>query len=155
VESVAEIAACILDTQVPDAEFAERLNAGLPPGLRVTRTFVFPVSNKRKRESLVSNWWGSTWELGFYDDAEASVFWTHEAVQAFFSGNNESLLTAPNTVSLRADQEKPFRELFRTVFGKPYYMNAKLRKTAAITKDHTDFFTTYAKIAELNRDLMQ
>jgi radical SAM-linked protein len=151
VESLAEIASCILDKVVTEYEFTEGLNASLPPGLRITKTFVFPVSNKRKRESLVTNWWGSTWELRFYDAMQAPVFWAHEAVQTFFADTAQEATT---TVNLRADQERPFRDLFQTVVGKPYYANAKLKKTATITKDNTDFFQTYAKIAELNRELI-
>jgi radical SAM superfamily enzyme YgiQ (UPF0313 family) len=160
VESEAEIASCILDRHMAGDEFQRRFNGALPRGFLVTRVFIFPVSNKRKRESLASLRGMSEYGVEFFTAGDGEVFFDNPKVQVFFpqSGGSERMPVLRDGffhVVLSPEKERPFRELFAEIFGEPFYRRARLKKIAAFTITGESYFTRCLEIAEINRTLIR
>ena len=62
-ESAEEIAGIDLHDHDAETSFVERMNKGLPEGLRVTRAAFAPHDGVSRRRSLMSLYWGSDFEV--------------------------------------------------------------------------------------------
>jgi hypothetical protein len=135
VHSCDEIASCLIETDFDAEIFKQQLNDALPRGFRINRAFIFPVTNKRKRESLASALWGSEYSV------------------EFLSGNLPTF-----TLQIPFEFDRPFRDLLAADFDVPYYEVVKLIKIKTIAKTsegtQLSYFDLYQTIAELNRNLM-
>ena len=72
-ESEQEIAAVDLHDFDNESSFMERLNGGLPPGLRVTRAAIAHHEGTSRRRSLMSLYWGSDFEVEGETDGARTV----------------------------------------------------------------------------------
>ncbi len=143
------------------------------PGIRISRSFVFPVTNLRRRESLASGLWGSIWRYQFFGAENSAVrdFFAGDGARPFlqdasscaFSGcglrddklagtTDERTLTA----RLAFRQERPFREALESFFGKKWYEFAAIAKIQTLAKpDAVSFFALYERIAAINAELIR
>lgn len=65
IESECEIGSCVLRSPVSEQVFADTMNEKLTSGITVTKCYIFPVTNLKKRESLASLLWGASYEYVF------------------------------------------------------------------------------------------
>lgn len=149
-----EIGSCVIDINYAEERFVTQMNESLPKGLQINKVFIFPVSNKRKRESLASSLWGSEYEARFYESPNEDVTAKLKEITHSF----EQLDEQTYRVVMAFQSEKPFRDLLTVLCNKPYYLSAGLlkKKTLAILPDGCmgTYFDLYRIIAEINQDLM-
>jgi radical SAM superfamily enzyme YgiQ (UPF0313 family) len=135
IQSGDEIASCLIETDFDAEIFKQQLNDALPRGFSINRAFIFPVTNKRKRESLASALWGGEYSV------------------EFLSGDLPAF-----TVQIPFEFDRPFRDLLAADFDVPYYEVVKLIKNKTIAKTSSgillSYFELYQTIAELNRNLI-
>jgi radical SAM-linked protein len=134
IQSYDEIASCIIETDFDADTFTRLMNASLPQGFQINRSCIFPITNKRKRESLASALWGSEYNVQFLS-GDLSAF----------------------TIQIPFEFDRPFRDLLSADFDAPYYEVVKLIKKKTIAKSFNEkisYFDLYKQIAEINRQLM-
>ncbi|MDE7139903.1 MAG: DUF2344 domain-containing protein, partial [Treponemataceae bacterium] len=168
-----EIASVLLYEPVSEQVFIDALNRHFMPGIRISRCFVFPVSNLRRRESLASGLWGSICRYQFFGAESGAVrdFFASDGARPFlqdtsscaFSGFGQSDGLAETahdgrtlTAKLAFRQERPFREALESFFGKKWYEFVSIAKMQTLAKpDAVGFFTLYERIAAINAELIR
>ena len=113
------------------------MNESLPQGLKINSAYIFPVSNKRKRESLSSCLYGAEYQYKFLIlENDVNRFVTSEGFNEFVSKNPEFKFTKTENplvfdvyMPFRAD--RPFRNLLEE------YFENKLHKILHISKQKT------------------
>ncbi len=69
-----EIVSCLLYENCTEDSFIQKMNDGLPRNLFIEKAFIFPVTNKRKRESLAVSYWGSEYACCFNSQETVALF---------------------------------------------------------------------------------
>ena len=144
IPSEEEIASCVLYQQIPESEFIAAMNRILPGYFHLTKAFIFPVTNQRKRESLCEGLWGSTYKYTFYN---SNVSFKAKKIEAFLSsqefqeaakgsnGVNTKILSENEfEIQLSFLVDKPFRMAFEAFYGDRWYSVASILKTATFAK---------------------
>ena len=169
-----EIASVLLYEPVSEQVFIDALNRHFVPGIRISRCFVFPVTNLRRRESLASGLWGSVWRYHFFGVENTAVrdFFAGDGARTFLQDASSCAFSG---FGLRADgrtdtvqdkrtltaklafrQERPFREALESFFGKKWYEFVSIAKMQTLAKpDAVSFFTLYERIAAINAELLR
>ena len=137
IDSTDEIASCLLRYETSEEEFVAKMNESLPQGLKINSAYIFPVSNKRKRESLSSCLYGAEYQYKFLiSEYDVNRFVTSEGFNEFVSKNPEFKFTKTENplvfdvyMPFRAD--RPFRNLLEE------YFENKLHKILHISKQKT------------------
>lgn len=137
IDSTDEIASCLLRYETSEEEFVAKMNESLPQGLKINSAYIFPVSNKRKRESLSSCLYGAEYQYKFLIlENDVNRFVTSEGFNEFVSKNPEFKFTKTENplvfdvyMPFRAD--RPFRNLLEE------YFENKLHKILHISKQKT------------------
>ena len=185
IESESEIASTVLFDPIPEKEFAEKLNENLPKFFGIKKCLIFPVTNKRRRESLSSGLWGSVYEYSFKKgEGEISAFHNSEAAKKFTSPESrlifdlaESKIGGKSPLTIPFALDRPFRNALEEFFGGKIWEIASIKKVRTLAKceianlkgppeflelfrasgnaEFTDYFELYARIAELNRILIE
>ncbi|MBQ3671244.1 MAG: TIGR03960 family B12-binding radical SAM protein [Treponema sp.] len=163
IKSQDEIASMVLFQRVSEDEFAARLNQFLPASIRIQRVFIFPVTNKRKRESLSSALWGNAYEYVFKDGLSPQDFFDSPLAADFTNPDSQcSFSLAPDSGTLKATlafhSDRPFRNALESFFSRKIWEIVEIKKTKTLAKSQTgivDYFSLYKKIAEENESLIR
>lgn len=138
IRSDEEIASLVLFDPVPEDEFTDALNRNLADGIQIGRSFIFPVTNQRRRESLSSALWGAEYDYDFLlSPDEAMGFFVSEAAEKFLAdglnsfGLDELCGKGRAAVRLAFRSDRPFRDALSEAFRRP------LHEIAAVTKRRT------------------
>ena len=134
VESFDEIASCVLYEDMEEKDFIEKMNAILPEEFRITKAFIFPVTNMRKRESLSQNVWGSTYIYKVTDPAFALSFREYVDSSKVELENfiAEEKHEGEYEITVGMHQDKKFRTGIEEKLGKPWYDVVSITKTATV-----------------------
>ena len=162
IKSDAEIASTVLYEPVTDKEFSERLNEYLPKSLQIQKSFVFPVTNMRKRESLSSVMWGNLYEYDFKPDCSVTDYFDSELSSEFKNSESgcEFKIDSGNRLSAKLifQKDRPFRNSLEEFFGKKIWEIAEIRKIQTLADYENvqlDYFSLFEKIAEINKKLIE
>lgn len=168
ITSEAEIASCLLYEPVDPDYLKQLLNKNLPDGLQISNLSLFPVTNRIKRESLASHYWGASYEYSFYTDifskAEIEEGLSDERIQNIFSETEHFFNTKPVeekdgkesfvlSLSLPFKLDRPFRDALEDVFQKKLYEIVHIHKTQTFSNykgEVQSYFESYAEIAKQN-----
>ncbi len=137
IDSTDEIASCLLRYETSEEEFVSKMNESLPQGLKINSAYIFPVSNKRKRESLSSCLYGAEYQYKFLiTENLVNQFLKSDRFIEFISKNSDFKFTKTENplvfdvyMPFRAD--RPFRNLIEE------YFENKLHKILHISKNKT------------------
>ena len=158
IDSVDEIASCLLRYETSEEEFVSKINESLPQGLKVNSAYIFPVSNKRKRESLSSALYGAVYQYKFLvSEEKLNHFVNSEQLQDFMTNNPEFKFSKTDNplvydvyMPFRAD--RPFRNLLEEVFEAKLHKILHISKLKTLAKEGDqvgsfyDIFKIYADI---------
>jgi len=168
VSSAREIASFLLYRAVDESEILDALNRNLPPRLRVTRAFVYPLSRKRKREALSTLLWGGEYEYRFFDAGRAAQLRAEPAVDEFLSatpGLSVELDECANSWRVRVpfEADRPLRDRVAEAAGAQIHETFSVHRVDTLARGVNeptesaelagpiDFFDAFALIAERNR----
>ena len=154
IDSTDEIASCLLRYETSEEEFVAKMNESLPQGLKINSAYIFPVSNKRKRESLSSCLYGAEYQYKFLiSEYDVNRFVTSEGFNEFVSKNPEFKFTKTENplvfdvyMPFRAD--RPFRNLLEEYFENKLHkiLHISKKKTLATEKDKVGSYYEIFKI---------
>ena len=154
IDSTDEIASCLLRYETSEEEFVAKMNESLPQGLKINSAYIFPVSNKRKRESLSSCLYGAEYQYKFLiSENDVNQFVTSEGFNEFVSKNPEFKFTKTENplvfdvyMPFRAD--RPFRNLLEEYFENKLHkiLHISKKKTLATEKDKVGSYYEIFKI---------
>ncbi len=130
VPSFDEVASCVLYENIDEKTFIDTMNNILPSQFRITRAFIFPVTNMRKRESLSSNVWGSQYLYKAISDSDIAK------LSEYFSNVDlpqdgyilESDTEGEYIVTVGMHQDKKLRLGIEEVMGKPWHQVVVMTK---------------------------
>ncbi len=142
VRSHDEIASTVLYDPVSEQDFMDALNKNLVRGIKITRCFIFPVTNQRRRESLSSGLWGNVYEYRFFGvtGREVGDFFASEEAKPFVEDSlchfdlDDTSDKPKVTAKLVFRQDKPFRRALETFFGKKIYEFLAITKIQTLAK---------------------
>ncbi len=162
IKSKGEVASAILSADILHSDFKERLQKKLPSNIIIDNVFIYPVSNKKKRESLASLLWGSKYTYTFLLDKELVNKFIeqseHLASLICRYNENENVLD----ITLPFSVDRLFRDSIQTYFNEPIYRCVDITRVEMYAKskeDNTDtyynYFDAYNIIANLHKDLLE
>lgn len=136
-----EIASTVLYERVSEDDFMLALNRHLPASIQISRAFVFPVTNQRRRESLSTGLWGGDYEYAFkcHDEEVRGFFASPEAAPFFGSGALcgfwlDEAGGRKARVRLLFQKDRPFRNALEEHFGKKIYEIASIHKIRTLAR---------------------
>ncbi|MGL4986204.1 MAG: TIGR03936 family radical SAM-associated protein [Treponemataceae bacterium] len=160
--SEAEIASCVLESQETEQTFIATMNQCLPANIQISKAYIFPTSNKKKRETLGSLLYGFEYEYRFYEQVNQQIPPEIKNFADNFSFQNTTL-----TVLLPFNKDRAFRNYLEDVYQKKIYEFATITKIRAFAtyqsaenndtiKDEVivDYFTAFEHIAQLHKTLI-
>ncbi len=162
IKSKGEVASAILSADILHSDFKERLQKKLPSNIIIDNVFIYPVSNKKKRESLASLLWGSKYTYTFLQDKERvnRFIEQSEHLPSLICRYNENKNVLDITLPFSVD--RPFRDSIQTYFNEPIYRCVDITRVEMYAKskeDNTDtyynYFDAYNIIANLHKDLLK
>lgn len=138
-----EIVSCLLCADTENYEFIQKMNMELPSNLVISNAFIFPVTNKRKRESLASLYWGSKYLYQFSQERDAEKYLgflrssglplivdKSISIQMQYSGIQYILFNNMRSIQFTVpfSYEKKLRECIENCFGLPAYIICSIEK---------------------------
>jgi len=163
IESKDEIASCLLRYETSEEEFVEKMNESLPQGLKINSAYIFPVSNKRKRESLSSALYGSIYQYKFLiDNNDINQFVTSEGFKNFLANNPDFKFTKTENpeifdVYMPFKSDRPFRNLLEEFFEKKIHKIVHIAKIKTLAKEGEkvgSYFEIFKIYADIHKDLI-
>lgn len=163
IESKDEIASCLLRYETSEEEFVEKMNESLPQGLKINSAYIFPVSNKRKRESLSSALYGSIYQYKFLiDNNDVNQFVTSEGFKNFLANNSDFKFTKTENpaifdVYMPFKSDRPFRNLLEEFFEKKIHKIVHIAKINTLAKEGENvgsYFEIFKIFADIHKDLI-
>ena len=163
IESKDEIASCLLRYETSEEEFVEKMNESLPQGLKINSAYIFPVSNKRKRESLSSALYGSIYQYKFLiDNNDVNQFVTSERFNNFLANNSDFKFTKTENpaifdVYMPFKSDRPFRNLLEEFFEKKIHKIVHISKINTLAKEGEkvgSYFEIFKIFADIHKDLI-
>ncbi len=160
-KSMGEIASILLRSEVSEEDFYKRLQENLPKNIYIDTVFVYPISNKRKRESLASLLWGSRYTYKFLQDKNKvlELLENNDILPSLISRYNEKNNTLD--IILPFTKDRPFRDSIQAFFEEPLYRCVDITKTETYAKDlekkddsYTNYFNVYKRLAEIHKNLL-
>ena len=163
IESKDEIASCLLRYETSEEEFVEKMNESLPQGLKINSAYIFPVSNKRKRESLSSALYGSIYQYKFLiDNNDVNQFVKSEEFNNFLATNSDLKFTKTENpaifdVYIPFKSDRPFRNLLEEFFEKKIHKIVHISKINTLAKEGEkvgSYFEIFKIFADIHKDLI-
>lgn len=163
IESKDEIASCLLRYETSEEEFVEKMNESLPQGLKINSAYIFPVSNKRKRESLSSALYGSIYQYKFLiDNNDVNQFVKSEEFNNFLANNSDFKFTKTENpaifdVYMPFKSDRPFRNLLEEFFEKKIHKIVHISKINTLAKEGEkvgSYFEIFKIFADIHKDLI-
>lgn len=136
-ESFEEIGSAILYEDISSEKFMELINKTLPPALQITKAFIFPITNQRRRESISGALWGSEYIYDFYDGEEKlSEFLKSQSAQEFVQDKNIELIQNGSQLKaiLTFKKDRPFRNAIEEFTGKKIFDSCSIKKIQNFAK---------------------
>lgn len=164
IKSEDEIASMVLFDPISEEDFTDRLNKYLPKAIQIQRTFIFPITNKRKRESLSSVLWGNVYEYEFKNGENVQDFFGSDLAKDFMNPESQCEFKIDSdsnkfTAKLIFQKDRPFRNALEEFFGKKIWEFTEIKKIKTLAKtennENIGYFELFEKIAELNRILIE
>lgn len=140
VPSDEEMVSCVLYEPVEESLFIETMNKVLPPVFRVTKAFIFAVTNQRKRESLSECLWGTVYTYSFKKGTDLKGFFASENYSEFVKSVQgeqfeiKELYPSVYEIKLPFHFDKKFRTLIEEYFGVKYYEIVTVTKQKTLAK---------------------
>lgn len=156
ISSEGEIASCLLYEDVRVEEFIQKINSHLPEGISIQKVSIFPVSNKLKRESLASLYWGASYVINIEKEAYAVCF----ANPAFLQILSECTYTKQSSmlsIKVPFSLDKKLRTVMEEAVNKNIFSFAEFKRieTYALYNDEVmTFFEAYELIAQKHAALI-
>lgn len=157
VESEAEIASLMLYDPVKEEDFINVINRDLARGMRITKAYIFAVTNQRRRESLSASLWGNEYIYLFKTSRrEVEEFLASSQAESFIQKDSlcsfEFLNKDSNElkVQLVFNKDRPFRNALEDYFGKKLWEIVTIKKVHTFAKPNIMGWT-----AELNSEYGQ
>lgn len=163
IESKDEIASCLLRYETSEEEFVDKMNESLPQGLKINSAYIFPVSNKRKRESLSSALYGSIYQYKFLiDNNDVNQFVKSEEFNNFIANNSDFKFTKTENPSIfdvymPFKSDRPFRNLLEEFFEKKIHKIVHISKINTLAKEGEkvgSYFEIFKIFADIHKDLI-
>ena len=139
------------------------MNESLPQGLKINSAYIFPVSNKRKRESLSSALYGSIYQYKFLiDNNDVNQFVKSEEFNNFLANNSDFKFTKTENpaifdVYMPFKSDRPFRNLLEEVFEKKIHKIVHISKINTLAKEGEkvgSYFEIFKIFADIHKDLI-
>ncbi len=159
IKSKCEVASIILRHDVNTTDFHNLLQKNLPNNIKIDNVLIYPVSNKKKRESLASILWGSQYTYIFNKsiDNVKSFLEKSDIYKSVISRYNENDNTLD--IILPFNLDRPFRDSISDHFKDKLYSCIDITKQQTFAKKDTDdyhsYFEAYKIIAAENINLCQ
>lgn len=165
IQSKCEVASIMLRYNIHKTDFMTKLAQSIPPNLTIKKVFIFPVSNKKKRESLASLLWGSHYTYKFLQDAtHVQKFIESDVHISLLDGVKYAYNTDKNTLDiyLPFKKDRPFRNAIAEYFDKKIYDCVEIVKNKTLARLQSaegsdcgiSFFDIYKDIAASHTELI-
>lgn len=163
--SQAEIASCLLYDEVDDEFLLHILNKNLPHNMQIREISIFPVSNRIKRESLASHFWGASYEYCFdLKKEELEEKFKSKSIQELLVDLDYEIIIesidknkAKLFIKLPFKKDRPFRNALEKVFEKKLYEFVSIVKLETFSNFNDTvqrYFDSYKAIAKINAELI-
>lgn len=160
IASRGEIASCLLYDNENQEDFIAKINSNLPEGIIITKSSIFPVSNKLKRESLASLYWGASYEITLKKHKEKIL--SNPSVLEVLSQcceQDTSMMQTESKMSIKVPfaLDKKLRTVMEEAVNENIFSFAALERieTYAIRNDEiVTFFKAYEDIAQKHIELI-
>ncbi len=161
-KSKGEVASVLLRHEVNDNDFIKRLQEKLPQNIYLDKILIYPISNKKKRESLASILWGSKYIYTFLKEKhivesfieQSSIL--HSLINRYNEKNNTLEVILPFSM------DRPFRDSIQLYFEEPIYNCVDITKIETFAKDgkkdsndYVSYFEIYKEIASIHKKLIE
>ena len=157
VESEEEIASLMLYDPVKEEDFINVINRDLARGMRLTKAYIFAVTNQRRRESLSASLWGNEYIYSFKTSRkEVEEFLASSQAESFIQKDSLCSFEFLNKdspdlrVQLVFNKDRPFRNALEDYFGKKLWEIVTIKKVHTFAKPNIMGWT-----AELNSEYGQ
>ena len=143
IPSAEEIASCLMYEKIDEETFINCMNRALPDFFKISKAFIFPVTNLRKRESLSESLWGAELKYTFDNDLvmeklfSSSQFCDFTTKGLKVSEKSQNSFTADIPFSL----DKKIRLLIEELTGEKYFNSCTIKKLASYAKNTTSGWT--------------
>ena len=157
IRSSAEIASCLLYEPVQPETFNNIINSYLPKGITVLSSYIFPVTNKLKRESLASLYWGASYEI-LCTDNTLDVCLQSADVQSVLKECKYQSDGAKLLVTVPFPLDKKLRTVMEEAVQKDLYSFAEFNKKeslAVLDSRVMTYFNAYEIISKRNKELIE
>lgn len=165
IHSECEIASIMLRHEISESDFKQKLAHNIPPTLHIEKVFIFPVSNKKKRESLASILWGSEYTYNFSKQSDNVYnFIQADAIKTLLDGVIHHYNKEGNVlnITLPFTKDRAFRNAIAEYFDEPIYECVDITKNTTLAKPifaegvncGISFFEIYKDIAILHKELI-
>ncbi len=158
IKSKGEVASVMLHNEVSEQNFLRQLQDKLPQNLIINKVFIYPVSNKKKRESLASLLWGAKYTYRFLKPVNQveKMIETNEILQSLISRYNENDNSLD--VIIPFEKDRALRNSIQEYFDDPIYDCVDITKVETYAKngkgEYLNYFDVYTNIAEEHRKLL-
>lgn len=164
-----EIGSCLLRNNMLSEDFISQMTAVLPKNIVITKAFIFPVTNQKKRESLATSLWGSLYEYTFIPEnvdlqKVDQFFLENDFVTQMLNSETGAEITKIDTgkykILLPFKFDRPLRNTIAEYFEMPTYKSVKITKIETLAHNTKElnkpvsYFDLYDKIASQNAKLI-
>lgn len=156
IHTTGEIASCLLYEDCEIDNFISKVNENLPEGVKINTASIFPVTNKLKRESLASLYWGASYSIGIsrenFDVCLANEDASTVFEQCTYSYNEELLI-----IKVPFTADKKLRTTMEAAVGASIFSFAdftKIESYALYNNTVMTFFEAYTLIAQKHKELL-
>lgn len=152
VETEEEIASVSLYENILSNDFIIKMNSSLPSNLQITNAFIYPISFAKRRISLLSQLYGSTYNYVFEKDFDFSISFTKK-IWDWLKENNISYSITSNIlfIELPFKLDRKFRNLIKDELSIPVDQLCHIVKLNTFAKDEQNqkmsFFKLHEKIS--------
>lgn len=151
-----EIASCLLYENMNTEDFIQAINVNLPEGIRISKAVIFPVSNKLKRESLASLYWGASYTIAL-DEESYALCKAYPPVNQILSQCSYTEDKHIFQLKVPFALDKKLRTVMEEAVNKSIFTFAELKRieSYAVYNDEVmTFFKAYELIAEKHAELL-
>lgn len=157
IESKCEIASCLLYESYSEGDFIALMNENLPQGIALIKAFSFPVSNKLKRESLASLYWGASYIYNFMNKEYVESCMASSDIQTILSQCSYTLNNSKMNIKIPFSLDRKFRNTIQEITGKDIYSIVDISKNESFSnydKKVESYFDSYVSIAQKHKELI-
>ncbi len=153
IPSEEEMVTTLMYEPVSEETFIKTMNSVLPDIFHVTKAFIFPVTNQRKRESLSESLWGTVYRYEFKPESDVKAFLQSDVFLQYKNAFEKEyfeyseLYPYVYEFKLPFHQDKKFRLMIEEFFGKKYYEVAAVTKVKSLAKPEISGWTHENEVA--------